>query len=240
MISVLLRILNAGGLVGAISEVTNMAVSFLGGKIPEKVILAAGLLVAVLVGTLGYKYIKLLSTAAFGAVGFVIGYMGFRMAKGHFDWDLPNALNYVAGVAILALLGYLAYKKIAYALFTIAGVTGFLVGYFIYPNYFVGAAAAIIIALVAMHFIRYGFVGLFSVAAGFTVMCIVAKLFPDVSWLSMTEGFVGKLIAVVLSLIFVAIQLNMPGPGSGFGFGANGRRKSGTKRVKIRRVFDTW
>ena len=49
--AVLLKILNAGGLGGAISEITSMFFSFLGGKIPEKVILVIGLVLAILVGT---------------------------------------------------------------------------------------------------------------------------------------------------------------------------------------------
>lgn len=230
--AVLLKILNAGGIGGAISETIKVIVSATGGKISEKVILVAGLFLAVLIGTVGYKYIKLLSTAVFGVAGFVIGYMGFRMVKDHFAWNIPNALNYVAGVAILALLGYLAYKKFAYALFTIAGVTGFLVGYFIYPNYFVGAAAAIVIALIAMNFFRYGFVGILSVSAGFIFMGMISAMVPNLRLFSLSEGFVGRLMAVIIALIFAAIQLYLSR--------SEAKKYHGPRRVKIRRVFDTW
>lgn len=230
--AVLLKILNAGGLGGAISEITSMFFSFLGGKIPEKVILVIGLVLAILVGTLGYKYIKLLSTAIFSVIGFAIGYIGFDMAKGKFGWNVPNVLAYVVGAVLLVLLGYLAYKKFAYALFTIAGVTGFLVGYFIYPNYFVGAAAAIVIALVAMSFVRYGFVALLSVSAGFTFMGLISAILPTVRLVSLTEGFVGRLVAIVISLIFAAIQLYLSRTET--------KKYRGPRRVKIRRVFDTW
>ena len=230
--SVLLKIINAGGLGGAINEVTDIIVSFLGGKIPEKVILVAGLLLATLVGILGYKYIKLLSTATFGIVGFVIGFAGFRMVKEHFGWNISGALDYLMGIAMLALLAYLAYKKFAYALFAIAGATGFLVGYFIYPSYFVGVAAAIIIALVAMSFVRYGFIGVLSVGAGFTFIGMISAMAPSIRLFSLSEGFVGRLMAVIIAVIFAGIQLYLSR--------SEAKKYHGPRRVKIRRVFDTW
>ena len=230
--AVLLKILNAGGIGGAISEVTNMIVSAVGGKIPEKVILVAGMILAILIGTLGYKYIKLLSTAIFGVVGYAIGHVGFNMVKGHFGWNVPGAVSYLLGIAVLVLLGYLAYKKFAYALFAIAGVVGFVAGYFIYPSYFVGAAVAIVVAMVAMNFVRYGFVGILSVSAGFIFMGMISAMVPNLRLFSLSEGFVGRLIAIIISLIFVAIQLYLSR--------SEAKKLRGPRRVKIRRVFDTW
>lgn len=234
------KILNSGGLVGAIHEITNIVISFLGGKIPEKAILVAGMVLAVLVGTLGYKYIKLLSTTVFGIVGFVIGFAGFRMVKAHFAWDTPDFVDYVIGIVVLAFLGYLAYKKFSYALFTIAGATGFLIGYFISSHfltaepsthYLVGTAAAIVIALVAMSFVRYGFISVLSVGAGFTFMAMLSELLPDFRFFNPSE-LVGMLLAIIIACIFVAIQLSLSRK--------EVKTFKGTRRVKIRRVFDTW
>ena len=230
--SVLSKILNAGGVGGAINEATNMIVSLASGKIPEKVILVAGMILAVLIGTIGYKYIKLFSTAIFGAVGYAIGFTAFRMVQAHFGWDVPGFVAYLAGIAVLVLLGFLAYKKFAYAMFLIAGAVGFLVGYFIYPSYFLGAALAIIVAMVAMNFVRYGFVGIMSVSAGFILMGMISAMAPNVRLLSLSEGFVGKLLALIISFVFVAIQLRVSH--------SEAKKQNGPRRVKIRRVFDTW
>ncbi len=230
--SVLLKILNAGGIGGAINEITNTVVSFAGGKIPDKVVLVVGLILAVLIGTLGYKYIKLLSTAVFAVVGYAIGSEGFRMIKEHFGWDVPNFVNYLVGAVVLILLAYVAYKKFAYALFVIAGAIGFLAGYFIYPNYLVAAAIALVVAMLAMSFVRYGFVIILSVSAGFLLMGMISAMAPNIRLLSLTEGFVGTLLAIVVSLIFVAIQLRLSH--------VEIKKLRGPRRVKIRRVFDTW
>lgn len=230
--SVLLKILNAGGIGGAINEVTNIVVSFAGGKISEKVVLAIGLILAVLVGILGYKYIKLLSTTVFAAMGFVIGFAGFKMVKGHFGWNIPDVIAYLVGAVLLVLLAYLAYKKFAYALFVIAGGIGFVAGYFIYPNYFVAAALAIVVAMLAMSFVRYGFVAILSVSAGFLFVGMISAMVPNIRLLSLTEGFVGKLLAIVIALVFAAIQLRLSH--------VEIKKLRGPRRVKIRRVFDTW
>ena len=230
--AVLAKILNAGGVGGAIREATNMLTSSAEGKIPDKVILIAGLILAVFVGVLGYKYIKLLSTAVFGVIGYAIGFECFNMAKNHFGWNIPEFVAYLLGIAMLVLLGCLAYKKFAYALFSIAGMAGFLTGYFIYPSYFLAIAMAVLVAMLSMNFVRYGFVIILSVSAGFIFMGMISAMAPEVALLSLTKGFVGILLAIMIALVFVAIQLSMSR--------TEAKKLSGPRRVKIRRVFDTW
>lgn len=231
--AVLTKILNAGGIGGAIREITDMLTSSAEGiKIPKEAVLIAGLLLAVFVGILGYKYIKLLSTAIFGIMGYAIGSEFFYLAKNSFGWDLPEFVLYLLSIALFVLLGCLAYKKFAYALFFIAGIVGFFAGYFIYPSYFLAVAMAVLAAMLAMSFVRYGFVIILSVCAGFIFMGMISAMAPDVRLLSLSEGFVGILLAIVVAFIFVAIQLAMSRTET--------KKLSGPRRVKIRRVFDTW
>lgn len=231
--AVLEKILNAGGVGGAIREVIDMFVlSAESINIPEMAVLIAGLLLAAFIGIMGYKYIKLVSMAIFGVIGYAIGSGFFYMAKNLWGWDLPEFIAYLLGVAMFVLLGGLVYKRFVYALFFMAGMVGFLVGYFIYPNYFLAAAVAILVALLAMSFVRWGFIIILSVSAGFILVGTISAMVPDIRLLSLTEGFVGILIAVVASLIFVAIQLRISH--------VEIKKLSGPRRVKIRRVFDTW
>ena len=231
--AVLAKILNAGGVGKAINEMISMLVSSAeGSNIPGTVVLVAGLILSVFIGIFGYKYIKLLSVAIFGVIGYGIGSEFFFMAINQFGWELPPLVAYLFGIAMFVLFVCLVYKKFAYALFVVAGMVGFFVGYFIYPNYFLAFAVAIVVALLAISFVRYCFVILLSVCAGFILVGMVSALVPDFRLLSLTEGFVGTLIAVVVSLIFVAIQLRMSH--------VEIKKMSGPRRVKIRRVFDTW
>ena len=235
MSSVLLKILNAGGVGGAINEATNMIVALANGKIHEMVVFVLGLLIALWVGTVGYKNIKLLCTVVFGIVGYATGLILFRMFELNFELKVGGFVDYLVGVAVMLLLGYLAYKKFAYALFVMAGAIGFMIGYFIYPSYILSIIVAIVVAMVAMHFVRYGFISILSISAGFFFMGMLSAMFPNVKWLRLTEGFMGTLLAMLVSLVFVAIQLYISRTQSKTISGI-----SSTKRVKIRRVFDAW
>lgn len=231
--AVLAKILNAGGVGGAIREITDMLVlSAESINIPKQAVLIAGLLLAVWVGILGYKYIKLVAMTVFGIIGYAIGSEFFYMANNLLGWELPDFVAYLFGIVMFVLLGGIAYKKFAYALFFMAGMAGFLTGYFIYPNYFLATAIAILVALLAISFIRYGFIIILSVTSGFILASMISDLVPDVRFLSLTEGYVGIIIAVVASLLFMAIQLQMSR--------IEIKKLNSLRRVKIRRVFDAW
>ena len=240
--SVFTGILNAGN-VGAAINVINDQLNSLAGKInvPSIAMFIVGAVIALLVGLFGYKYIKLLSMVVFGAAGYAIGEKIFSIFKSNPDANIHDAFKYVFGIALLALLGYLAYKMFAYAMFGMACAFGFLVCYFLYPSYFVAIAGGIVVAMLAMNYVRYAFIGILSVVAGFLTMGMLGGMFPDVKLLSLTEGIVGQLLAVVLAVLFIAFQLRFSNGQSKAGvLGGKILGKSGPKRVKIRRVFDAW
>ena len=234
MDSTLINILNSG-IGGAIQIITDKVVSVATKiSVPEKAVYALGLVLAVFVGILGYKYIKLITTLVFGVAGYIIGFAVFGMINNHFSLELPSACAYLAGIVLLLALGYLAYKKFAYGMFGLAGVAGFLLAYFIYPNYFLAIAAAVLVAMFSMSFVRYAFVSILSVGAGFLFMGMVSEFIPTLRLVSLTHGFVGKLLAMLIACIFIGIQLSLTRNESAL------IKLPGKKRVKIRRVFDTW
>ena len=230
--SIFFEILNAGGVAPALNLITEK-LSYLATiiKLPALAMFILGAVVALLVGTMGYKYIKLVSTICFAAAGYGIGEAIFRMAKDSFGWNVPSFTNIIAGVVLMVVLAILAYKKFAYALFGVAGFAGFLVAYFIFPNYVVAIAVGLVVAMVAMYFIRYAFVGITSLFAGFFLMAMMSAMVPAVR-LFQLSGIVGKLLAIVIALIFVSVQIRVTKKES--------KKFHGPKRVKIRRVFDAW
>ncbi len=231
--SVFFEILGAGDIPSAmnviIDKLSALATSI---KLPAVAMFVLGAIVAVLVGVLGYKYIKLLSTVCFAVAGYGIGNSLFEVAKAHFAWNVPNLVGTLAGVVLLVLLGYLAYKKFAYALFGVACFAGFIFAYFVYPNYILAIAVGIIVAMVSMYFVRYAFVVITSFAGGYMLVGMFSAIFPHIALLKLDEGFVGMFLAIVASLLFVSIQLH--------GSGKEAKRFRGPRRVKIRRVFDIW
>lgn len=230
--SIFFEILNAGGVAPALNliseKLSDLATTI---NIPALAMFVLGAIVALLVGSLGYKYIKLFSTICFAVAGYGIGEALFRTAKESFAWDVPDFVGTIAGVVLLALMAFLAYKKFAYALFGLACFVGFLVTYFFVPNYILAVAIGVVIAMLAMCFVRHAFAIITSLIAGYFLMAMISAMAPEVELLKLSS-VVGNILAILATLIFVSVQLT--------GTKKEAKKFNGPKRVKIRRVFDVW
>ena len=230
--SIFIEVLNAGGVAPALNliseKLSDLATTI---NLPAIAMFVLGAIVALLVGSLGYKYIKLISTICFAVAGFGIGEALFRTAKESFAWDVSDVVGTVAGVVLLVLMAVLAYKKFAYALFGLACFVGFLVTYFFVPNYIIAVAVGVVVAMLAMCFVRYAFVIITSLVAGYFLMAMISAMAPAVELLQLSS-VVGNILAILAALIFVSVQLT--------GTKKETKKLNGPKRVKIRRVFDTW
>ena len=230
--SVFFEIFNAGGYARALDLIAEK-VSFLATtiKLPAIAMLVVGAIIAILVGTLGYKYIKLLSTVCFAVAGYGIGEALFKTASNSFGWKLPDYAGIIAGVVLFALLGFLAFKKIAFAMFGVACFAGFVMMYLFLPNYVIAIAVGAVVAMVSMYFVRYAFVIITSCAAGAVLMAMISAMAPQVALLQL-GGLVGKILAITAALIFMSVQFSATKKES--------KKFQGPRRVKIRRVYDAW
>ena len=231
--SVFFDILNAGDVASSfyvINEKLSNVATYI--NLPAIAMFIFGAVIAAFLGIFGYKYIKLVSTVCFAAAGYGIGAGVFGLLKEAYAWNIPDFVGIIVGVVILALLGFLAYKKFAYALFGVACFIGFALAYFIYPNYTVALAIGIFIAMLCMYFVRHAFIILTSSFAGFALVSMFSGMLPRAPLFDL-YGSIGKILALVLVLIFVLVQLRMSRKEAK----TNSR---GAKRVKIRRVFDAW
>ena len=234
--------LQAGGFIPSLKVLSDaLAVMADSVNLPHTVAFLWGSLVAVLVGFLGYRYVKILPAAYFGVVGYALGSSLFVLANARFDLDLPNLCKHIVGLALMAGLAYLSYKKIAYALFCMAWFSAFVLAYFIYPNYILAIAVGLVAAMVAMHFVRYAVIIFTSFGGGFLLMAMVSAMAPDITRLSLEVGRTGKALAILVSLLFAVVQYyltkNRPEPAETQKFTSG---KSGTGRVKVRRVYNIW
>lgn len=232
--SIFVQIVKAGG-VGAVLEMINVKLGMIAEslKLPAMLFFLLGAALAIFVGVCGYKYIKLLSTILFALIGYAVGFEFFHLVKAHFAWEkLPNVLAHVVGLLILALFAYLAYKKFSYALFGIVGIVGFILSYFVIHSVFFAVAGAIGVALLSMFFVRYAFIVLTSLCSGFVLISMMHGIAPSVSLLNISKGYVGLLLALVVSLIFAVIQIAISNKEI--------NKNKGPKRMKKRRTFDTW
>ena len=200
-------------------------------KIPAIVLFILGAAVALFVGLFGYKCVKLLCGIGFGVAGFAIGYELFTFLNGHFGWKLPGFIAIIVGGVLLIVLGFLAFKKFAYALFGLIGFLVFVFAYFVYPNYLIAAVAGVVVALLSTYFVRMATAIITSFIGGFTLVGMLSAILPKISYINYREGLTSKMVAIMVFLVFVGIQLGTTMPV---------KKTAAVKRVKIRRVFDGW
>ena len=233
MDSIFFEFLGTGGapsaVLWAIDKLTAFANSI---NIPALVMFIVGAAVALFVGLFGYKCVKLLCGVGFGVAGYAIGYALFEFLKGQFGWNIPGFVGIIAGVVVLGVLGFLAFKKFAYALFGLIGFLVFVFAYFVYPNYLIAAVIGVVVALLSTYFVRMAVAVITSFIGAFTLVGMVSAIVPFVEIFSYREGLTSKMVAIMVFLVFVAIQLGTTMPAK--------KAAQGTKRVKIRRVFDGW
>ena len=232
MNSMFIEFLGAGNVPKALVWATEKLSAFAASiKIPDMVLFALGALIALLVGVIGYKCVKLFSAACFGVGGFAAGYALFSVVNTKFELDAPKFVGVIIGLVLLAVLGYLAYKKFAYALFGVIGFAIFVFAYFVYPNYLLAVAAGILAALISTYCVRLAVIVITSFFGGFTVVAMVSAMVPWVKVFNFNQGIISKLIALGVFVIFAIVQ---------FATTHSKKKAEGPKRVKIRRVFDAW
>ena len=231
--SIFFEFLATGGapssVVWATDKLTTLAAIM---KIPAIVMFILGAAVALFVGLFGYKCVKLLCGLGFGAAGFAIGYELLKFLNGHFGWKLPGFVAIIAGGVLLIVLGFLAFKKFAYALFGLIGFSVFVFAYFVYPNYLVAAVIGVVVALLSTYFVRMAVAVITSFIGSFTLVGMLSAILPQISYINYREGLTSKMVAIMIFLVFVGIQLGTTMPAK--------KAAQGVKRVKIRRVFDGW
>ena len=231
--STVLEFLGTGNIPKALIWVTEKLSAFAASiKIPALVMFILGALVAAFIGAVGYKCVKLVCAAGLGAVGYAIGYALVNFASGRFGWKIPGFVGIIVGFVLLDVLGFLAFKKFAFALYGVIGVTVFVVTYFMFSNYVIALAIAIVVAMLSLCAVRWATIITTSFIGGFTLIAMIWAAIPQFEALNFNAGITGEIIAIVASVAFMVIQLVSTKPAK--------KVAQGPKRVKIRRVFDGW
>ena len=232
MNSTFIDFLGAGNVPKALVWVTEELSAFAASiKIPDMVLFALGSLIALLIGVIGYKCVKLLSATFFGVCGYAIGNALVSVAKAKLELEVPGFVGIIIGIVLLAVLGYLAYKKFAYALFGMIWFAIFVFAYFVFPNYVLAAAAGLVVALASTYFVRFAVIVITSFFGGFAVVAMISAMVPWVKVFNFNQGIISKILALAVFAVFVIIQ---------FATTQSKKKVDGPKRVKIRRVFDAW
>jgi len=206
--SLFLKVLAAGDIATVLARANAKIAAFAESiSVPAFIFYVLGAVLAVGAGFLGYKLIKLLVSLSFTVVGYALGEELYLLVAGYFKLESFDWLAYVAGAVVAILFFFLAFKKFSYAFCAVMGVVGFMLGFFYVHDVSLALGCGIVLALVCMFMIRPAFILLTSGGGAFVAVSMVSALLPDVSYLKLNEGYIGLLVALGLTVLFVLVQV---------------------------------
>ncbi len=179
-------------------------------KLAPMIFYIAGLVLAAVIGVFGYKLIKLITAVVAGVIGyyFVGAELYFLLTDLFKLKDLPEWAVYIPAAVFGLLFFALAFKKFSYTFYTAMGLIGFAVTYFYTANALLSIGGAFLLALICMYVVRFSFVILTSVFAGFAGVALLSAVLPDLNILRLSyDNLAAVGIAAGISLLFVIIQL---------------------------------
>lgn len=175
-------------------------------KIPALVLLIAGLVVAAVIGFVGYKLVK-------PTVAVVMGYFGFFVGVEVYNLVLPKAELlkgwgvWVIGAVLALLFLSMTLMRASYALVVIAGIGGYVMTSFYIDNTWIAVGGALVVAMITAHLVRTVYILVSSTAAGFLTVSLLGEIFPKVTQLQLAPGkWIPLTIAVLVAALFVIIQ----------------------------------
>ena len=182
-------------------------------KVKANAMFILGIVLAVVVGIVGYHLIKLLMGVALGTVGYFAGTALFTYLRESFEVfeKVPDWVSYVFGGVVALLLMILGFARFRYAVFVAYAAIGYyLVYYYISEELVMTLAGALIFALIASICVRFFSILLTSAIGGFAGVSFLGAILPKVSALQIGTTFdvknVAFWIAVGASLLFVIVQ----------------------------------
>lgn len=171
-----------------------------------------GVVFALLAGALGYRLIKVLLAAGFAYVGYFAGLELFDLIVSSASFSIPGWISYVIGGLCAVLLFLAAFFRFSYALYTALAFIGYhltihLTAAHIAEPGLLAIAAGLLLALVAIFFVRLSFVLISSYLGGVFSVGFLGLLLPKVEVLQLGTNNIAFLIVIGLFVVFTVLQL---------------------------------
>ena len=175
-------------------------------KIPSLVFLIAGLVVAAVIGCVGYKMVKPTVAVVLGYFGFFVGVEVYNLLLPKAAW-LKNWGVWVIGGLLALLFLAMTLKRASYALVVIAGIGGYVMTSFYIDNTWIAVGGALVVAMITAHLVRTVYILVSSTAAGFLTISLLGEIFPKVMQLQLQPGkWIPLTFVVIAAVLFAMIQ----------------------------------
>ncbi len=175
-------------------------------SIREWILFGVILVAAVLIGVFAFKLTRILLAVGAAGGGYILATQLLFFIEQKVD--TPEWAVYVLGAILAVVMAVLAFQKYHYAFFTAAAGVVFCMSFYYLGNRLVLAAGlALLVAFIAVYFVRGCIILGSSLAASAVAVTCVAAFLPEVEWLQVNPknwGFIG--ITLALAVIFAIVQ----------------------------------
>lgn len=174
-------------------------------NVPTLVGYICGIVLAVLVGFLAYKLVRVVTAVAMGAFGYYCGAAVFGVIAENFS-GLPSFLEYVAGGVVALVFLIIGAKKAAYVWYLLAAVGGYAVASaFADGKMMIGLFGGAILAIFAVYAPKFMFILYSSVAVGVLTVNFVGHI-ADLEIFQLDTNYIAVIIAAAIAVFFTLIQ----------------------------------
>ncbi len=166
--------------------------------------------IALVLGFLAYKYIKLFVSVGTAVMGFFLGRRLFEAVRADWMWDW---MIWVFAALCALVLFALALRRSTYVCYTAMLLLGYcLVRFYLVDQFWVALGGALLLALVTVSYFRTMFILTSSFTCGILTCSFLFALLPDVKILEYqlfvleSGNLIFWLLALVLTLVFATVQ----------------------------------
>ena len=169
----------------------------------------AGAVLAVIIGMLGYRLIKVFMGISIGLVGF---FAGMELASYLRETvsaiaKMPNWIGYAIGGVLALVFMTLGFSKFSYAMFAMFALVGYnFANYYLPHRPLLAIAGAVVLALLSTLFVRFSFVLISSAVGGFAGVMYLGKVLPKLAFLQLGREKTALFVAIGISVFFFLFQ----------------------------------
>ncbi len=174
--------------------------------IPTLVFGIVGILLALLLGFVGYKLIRPTMSLLMAYGGLIVGDQLFRVLDA--KWiNMPDWLSWFFAVGIAILFAVMAFARASYVWVILAGIGGYCTVLFYVDDVILALGGAVVLAVLVSYLIRTAYVLLTGIAAGLLTVDFLFILFPKATVFSLSiEKPMSLIIAGSVAMVFILTQ----------------------------------
>ncbi len=169
----------------------------------------AGAALALIIGLIGYRLIKVIMGIAIGAVGYFAGVELFVYLQENTSViaKAPDWIGYVIGAILAVVFMSLGFSKFSYAMFAMFALIGYnFTAYYLPDRALLAVAGAVVLALLSTLVVRFSFIVISSAIGGFAGVMYLGELIPKANFLQLGEQKAAFWVAAGVTLFFILFQ----------------------------------